>query len=202
MINLNSYINNRNIDNNMLYESYVNFGTTCINIVNSIDENKTDLNDFINEGLGSWLRKAAGVGDKIDAAASKMSDAAKKAIETTKKAAGDAWDKVKDAYTKTVSVIDAAIQKTQGLIKDVAQMLGAQVDAIESQLSDMTMSVLNSGKACAKTVQSWIDDTTDKGVNAVRGLNTLMLGAIAVSKAGLKPQDIVDMINAAAAGNQ
>ena len=131
-----------------------------------------------------------------------MSDAAKKAIETTKKAAGDAWDKVKDAYTKTVSVIDAAIQKTQGLIKDVAQMLGAQVDAIESQLSDMTMSVLNSGKACAKTVQSWIDDTTDKGVNAVRGLNTLMLGAIAVSKAGLKPQDIVDMINAAAAGNQ
>ena len=202
MINLNSYINNRNIDNNMLYESYVNFGTTCINIVNSIDENKTDLNDFINEGLGSWLRKAAGVGDKIDAAASKMSDAAKKAIETTNKAAGDAWDKVKDAYTKTVSVIDAAIQKTQGLIKDVAQMLGAQVDAIESQLSDMTMSVLNSGKACAKTVQSWIDDTTDKGVNAVRGLNTLMLGAIAVSKAGLKPQDIVDMINAAAAGNQ
>ena len=29
-----------------------------------------------------------------------------------------------------------------------------------------------------------------------------MLGAIAVSKAGLKPQDIVDMINAAADSNQ
>lgn len=201
MKDLNFYTQNNN--SQKLYEAYMQFGERCIYVVNRIDEGNNDIQFYLMyEGLGSWLRKAAGVGDKIDAKFKNMSDSAKKAIEATKKAAGAAWDKVKDVYTKTVGVIDAAIQKTQGLIKDVAQMLGAQADAIESQLADMTMSVVNSGKACAKTVQSWIDDTSDKGVNAMRGLNTLMLGAIAVSKAGLKPQDIVDMINAAAAGQQ
>ena len=199
MKNINFYTQN----NQELYESYKAFGEQLIYVATRLDEGNNDMNFYLMyEGLGSWLRKAAGVGDKVDAKFKSMSDAAKKAIETTKKAAGAAWDKVKDVYTKTVGVVDAAIQSTKGLIQDVSKMLGAQVDAIESQLSDMIMSILNSGKASAKTVQNWIDDTTDKGVNAIKGLNTLMLGAIAVSKAGLKPQDIVDMINAAAAGNQ
>lgn len=191
-----------NTNSKALYESYKSFGEKLIYVATRLDEGGNDINFYlIYEGLGSWLRKAAGAGDKVDVKFKNMSDAAKKAIEATKKVAGDAWYKVKDVYTKTIGVIDAAIQSTKGIIQDVSKMLSAQVDAIESQLADMIMSVLNSGKACAKTVQSWIDDTTDKGVNAVKGLNTLMLGAIAVSKAGLKPQDIVDMINAAAAEN-
>lgn len=191
-----------NTNSKALYESYKSFGEKLIYVATRLDEGGNDINFYlIYEGLGSWLRKAASAGDKVYVKFKNMSDAAKKAIEATKKVAGDAWYKVKDVYTKTIGVIDAAIQSTKGIIQDVSKMLGAQVDAIESQLANMIMSVLNSGKASAKTVQSWINDTTDKGVNAVKGLNTLMLGAIAVSKAGLKPQDIVDMINAAAAEN-
>ena len=106
MNNINFYTQN----NQALYESYKAFGEQLIYVATRLDEGNNDMHFYLMyEGLGSWLRKAAGLGDKIDDKFKSMSDAAKKAIEATKKAAGNAWDKVKDVYTKTVGVIDAAI---------------------------------------------------------------------------------------------
>lgn len=178
MITLQEFISGQQYTSNSLYESYMQFGQVCIDVANGVCESVE-----VEEGLGSWLRKAAGVGDKIDAAASKLSDAAKKAIENTKKAAGNAWDKVKDGYTAAVTAIDNALQKSKQFISDMAKDLGAKAEEIEAKVADTVMAITQKGGDIAKKIQTAMSDTAKVGYGTMKGLTALVCGCVMVAKA-------------------
>lgn len=180
MVSLQEFINGsyNSSDSKSLYESYMNFGATCIAVANNVCESEE-----IQEGLGSWLRKAAGVGDKIDAKAQQLSDAAKKAIENTKKAAGNAWEKVKDGYTTAVTAIDSALQKSKQFITDMAKDLGAKAEEIEGKVADTVMSIVQKGGNIAKSIQTAMKDTAKVGYGTMKGLTALVCGCVMVAKA-------------------
>ena len=180
MVSLQEFINGAysSSDSKSLYESYMNFGTTCIAVANNVCESEE-----IQEGLGSWLRKSAGVGDKIDSKLQQLSDAAKKAIENTKKAAGNAWDKVKDGYTAAVTAIDTALQKSKQFITDMSKDLGAKAEEIEGKVADTVMSIIQKGGNIGKAIQTAMQDTAKVGYGTMKGLTALVCGCVMVAKA-------------------
>lgn len=178
MVTLQEFISGQQYTSSSLYESYMQFGQVCIDVANGVCESQE-----VEEGLGSWLRKAASVGDKVDSAASKLSDAAKKAIENTKKAAGDAWDKVKSGYTKAVTAIDTALQKSKQFISDMCKDLGAKAEEIEQKTADTVMSLLQKGGDLSKKIQTAVADTAKVGYGTMKGITAIVCGCVMVAKA-------------------
>lgn len=156
----------------------------------------------IDEAAG-WLNKAVGgsTGTKEDPAKG-LSDTAKKVIEKTKTDAGDSWDSISEKYTKVIGLIDKGVQSMKNTYTDASKILGAPVENIEAKIGDFVMSVLGANKNVSKTVQGWVDDTSDKGAQSMSVFALFCVGVMSASKAALKPQDITDAITAMAADGQ
>lgn len=156
----------------------------------------------IDEAAG-WLNKvASGSTDTADDTVKDLSDTAKKVIEKTKKEAGDSWDSISDKYTKVIGLIDKGVQSMKSTYADASKSLGAPVENIEAKIGDFVMSVLGANKNVSKTIQGWVDDTSDKGAQSMSWFALFCVGVMSVTKAALKPQDITDAITAMASDGQ
>lgn len=154
----------------------------------------------INEATG-WLNKAANATSE-NSSSKDLSDTAKKVIEKTQKEAGDNWDKISEQYTKVISLIDKGIQNMKNTYTDISKLLGASTEDVETKIGDFVMSVLSVNKNVSKTVQAWLDDTSDKGVQSMSAFSIFCIGILSASKATLKQQDIADAITAMASDGQ
>lgn len=154
----------------------------------------------IDETAG-WLNKAANAPSE-NSSSKDLSDTAKKVIEKTQKEAGDNWDKISEQYTKVISLIDKGIQNMKNTYTDISKLLGASAEDVETKIGDFVMSVLSANKNVSKTVQAWLDDTSDKGVQSMSAFSIFCIGILSASKATLKQQDIADAITAMASNGQ
>lgn len=154
----------------------------------------------LNEGLGSWLRKLAEKGDKIDKKAAelkqatqekvkKMSDDAKSAIATVKAKAGDSWDKVKDTYISAVATVDDAIQNAKTSVEDAIKGAGIKVSAFTATSAQILSNLYAKGK---DKLANSLKDT-----KRAAAFNALILGAILCKKNGIDSSTILDILSAA-----
>ena len=154
----------------------------------------------LNEGLGSWLRKLADKGDKIDKQANelkqsaqekikKMSNDAKEAIETVKSNAGDSWDKVKDTYVSVVATIDDAVQNAKSSVEDAVRGAGIKMSSFVATSAQVLSNLYAQGKD--KLANSL------KETKRVAAFNALILGAILCKKNGIDSSTILDILSAA-----
>lgn len=113
----------------------------------------------LNESLGGkYAKLIANIKDKYKEFEDKgkklldsCSEACKKAIETVKKKAGDAWEKIKDTYTSLISIIDMAMKKSATAIKQLSQLLDFNIVDIENKIVSGYIYILsNAGKAADK----------------------------------------------------
>lgn len=199
MRTITEYLNSSNSNEFMLFEN-INEEMTLQEVYESLFDKMFDENMQLNEGLGDWLRKLADKGDKVDAKAKelkdaakqkidKMSDDAKKAIEGAKQKAGDAWDSIKDTYTAAVATVDDALQNAKASIEDVVKKSGVKMDAFMS--------------ATAQTITNLYAQGKDKLANAFKdtkntaAMQTLMLGAILCKNNGINSSQMLDILSAA-----
>ena len=154
----------------------------------------------LNEGLGSWLRKLAEKGDKIDKKAAelkqatqekvkKMSDDAKSAIATVKAKAGDSWDKVKDTYISAVATVDDAIQNAKTSVEDAIKGAGIKVSAFTATSAQILSNLYAKGK---DKLANSLKDT-----KRAAAFNALILGAVLCKKNGIDSSTILDILSAA-----
>lgn len=154
----------------------------------------------LNEGLGSWFRKLADKGDKIDKKAAelkqatqekvkKMSDDAKSAIATVKAKAGDSWDKVKDTYISAVATVDDAIQNAKTSVEDAIKGAGIKVSAFTATSAQILSNLYAKGK---DKLANSLKDT-----KRAAAFNALILGAILCKKNGIDSSTILDILSAA-----
>lgn len=199
MRTITEYLNSSNSNEFMLFEN-INEEMTLQEVYESLFDKMFDENMQLNEGLGDWLRKLADKGDKVDAKAKelkdaakqkidKMSDDAKNAIEGAKQKAGDAWDSIKDTYTAAVATVDDALQNAKASIEDVVKKSGVKMDAFMS--------------ATAQTITNLYAQGKDKLANAFKdtkntaAMQTLMLGAILCKNNGINSSQMLDILSAA-----
>ena len=154
----------------------------------------------LNEGLGSWLRKLAEKGDKIDKRAAelkqatqekvkKMSDDAKSAIATVKAKAGDSWDKVKDTYISAVATVDDAIQNAKTSVEDAIKGAGIKISAFTAISAQILSNLYAKGK---DKLANSLKDT-----KKAAAFNALILGAVLCKKNGIDSSTILDILSAA-----
>lgn len=99
MKSLNEYLNN-------CYLSNSNFVFENLDTKDSLQEVYEEIgyqmieNDMLCEDLGSWLRKLAAKGDKLDAKASDLRDAAKEKLKNLSDSAKNAIENVKRQLEK------------------------------------------------------------------------------------------------------
>lgn len=199
MRTITEYLNSSNSNEFMLFEN-INEEMTLQEVYESLFDKMFDENMQLNEGLGDWLRKLADKGDKVDAKAKelkdaakqkidKMSDDAKNAIAGAKQKAGDAWDSIKDTYTAAVATVDDALQNAKASIEDVVKKSGVKMDAFMS--------------ATAQTITNLYAQGKDKLANAFKdtkntaAMQTLMLGAILCKNNGINSSQMLDILSAA-----
>lgn len=154
----------------------------------------------LNEGLGSWLRKLAEKGDKIDKRAAelkqatqekvkKMSDDAKSAIATVKAKAGDSWDKVKDTYISAVATVDDAIQNAKTSVEDAIKGAGIKISVFTATSAQILSNLYAKGK---DKLANSLKDT-----KRAAAFNALILGAVLCKKNGIDSSTILDILSAA-----
>ena len=154
----------------------------------------------LNEGLGSWFRKLAEKGDKIDKKAAelkqatqekikKMSDDAKSAIETVKAKAGDSWDKVKDTYISAVTTVDDAIQNAKASVENAIKGAGIKISAFTAISAQILSNLYAKGK---DKLANSLKDT-----KKAAAFNALILGAMLCKKNGIDSSTILDILSAA-----
>lgn len=199
MRTITEYLNSSNSNEFMLFEN-INTEMSLQEVYESLFNKMFDEDMQLNEGLGDWLRKLAGKGDKIDAKAKelkdsakekidKMSDDAKKAIEAVKQKAGDSWDSVKDTYTAAVATIDDALQNAKASVEDVVKKSGIKMEAFMAATAQTITNLYAQGKdKLANTFQ----DTKHTAA-----MQTLMLGAILCKNNGIDSSQMLDILAAA-----
>lgn len=154
----------------------------------------------LNEGLGSWFRKLAEKGDKIDKKADelkqatqekvkKMSDDAKSAIATVKAKAGDSWDNVKNTYISAVAIVDDAIQNAKTSVEDAIKGAGIKISAFTATSAQILSNLYAKGK---DKLANSLKDT-----KKAAAFNALILGAILCKKNGIDSSTILDILSAA-----
>ena len=154
----------------------------------------------LNEGLGSWFRKLADKGDKIDKKAAelkqatqekvkKMSDDAKSAIAAVKAKAGDSWDKVKDTYISAVATVDDAIQNAKTSVEDAIKGAGIKISVFTATSAQILSNLYAKGK---DKLANSLKDT-----KRAAAFNALILGAVLCKKNGIDSSTILDILSAA-----
>lgn len=144
----------------------------------------------------SWMNAASDNSNSSNNNSTKLSGYAQKALEATQKAAGNNWDSIKDKYTKTLTVVDNVLTNNlKQTVADTLKVTGANMDTLVAKLADMTMNVQQFGDKLGEQVTSFIDDTSGKGVQSMTPIVSLMCSALEANKVGLKPNDMVTLIN-------
>lgn len=199
MRTITEYLNSSNSNEFMLFES-INTEMSLQEVYESLFDKMFYEDMQLNEGLGDWLRKLAGKGDKIDAKAKelkdaakakidKMSDAAKNAIEAAKQKSGDAWDSVKDTYTSAVAAIDDAIQNAKASVEDMVTKAGIKMEAFVATAGQVMSNMYATGKE--KLANSF------KDTKRAAAFNALLLGAILCKNNGIDSSQMLDILAAA-----
>ena len=199
MRTITEYLNYSNSNEFMLFES-INTEMSLQEVYESLFNKMFDEDMELNEGVGDWLRKLAGKGDKIDAKAKelkdaakakidKMSDAAKNAIEAAKQKAGDSWDSVKDTYTSAVAAIDDAIQNAKASVEDMVTNAGIKMEAFVATAGQVMSNMYATGKE--KLANSF------KDTKRAAAFNALLLGAILCKNNGIDSSQMLDILAAA-----
>ena len=199
MRTITEYLNSSNSNELMLFEN-INTEISLQEVYESLFNKMFDEDMQLNEGLGDWLRKLASKGDKVDAKAkelkdaakekiAKMSDDAKNAIEAVKQKAGDAWDSVKDTYTAAVATIDDALQNSKASIEDVVKKSGIKMEAFMAATAQTITNLYAQGKDKLAN--------TFKDTKHTAAMQTLMLGAILCKNNGIDSSQMLDILAAA-----
>ena len=199
MRTITEYLNSSNSNEFMLFES-INTEMSLQEVYESLFDKMFNEDRQLNEGLGDWLRKLAGKGDKIDAKAKelkdaakakidKISDAAKNAIEAAKQKAGDAWDSVKDTYTSAVATIDDAIQNAKASVEDMVTKAGIKMETFVATAGQVMSNMYAQGKE--KLANSF------KDTKKAAAFNALLLGAILCKNNGIDSSQMLDILSAA-----
>lgn len=199
MRTITEYLNYSNSNEFMLFES-IDTEMSLQEVYESLFDKMFDEDMQLNEGLGDWLRKLAGKGDKIDAKAKelkdaakakidKISDAAKNAIEGAKQKVGDAWDSVKDTYTSAVVAIDDAIQNAKASVEDMVTKAGIKMETFVATAGQVMSNMYATGKE--KLANSF------KDTKKAAAFNALLLGAILCKNNGIDSSQMLDILAAA-----
>lgn len=205
-----SYVEiNHNYKGTPLFESYeIEQFESLQEVYEAIfDKLFDEENECLNEGFGSFFGKLAKWGDKADKKISdfkqsvqdkvkSLSDAAKNAIETAKKKAGDAWDKVKDTYTSVVASIDNSLKASKDTIVKFAVNAKMKVDELESKIASIITNAMASGKELGEKLMNILASPV-QGTLLVAYFTT----ALAASKGGIKSDTLLDVLSAAVGNN-
>ena len=191
MKSLNEYLNNLYLNNlNLVFEN--------LDDKNSLQEVYEEIgyqmieNDMLCEGLGSWLRKLAAKGDKLDAKASSLrdavkeklknlSDSAKAAIENVKKAAGDKWESMKKTYESIVATVDSAVQSSKGAIEAISKTFA---------------NAIATGSDFGKKLIDWASSSNDADKKIVSAITTFSTAALTAKKSGVDPNTLYSVLKA------
>lgn len=202
MKSLNEYLNG-------VYLNNANFVFENLDEQNSLQEVYEAIgyqmleDDMLCEGLGSWLRKLASKGDKLDAKAAalrdsakdklkSLSDSAKAAIENVKKEAGDKWEKIKDTYQSIVATVDSAVQSSKGAIEAIAKSIGQNVATIETAISTAFANAIVSGSEFGKKLADWVSKSGDKKI--LSAISTFSTAALTAKKAGVDTNTLYSIL--------
>lgn len=143
----------------------------------------------------AWMSSSKGAVAGDDAG--KLSGYAQKALAATRKEAGNSWDNIKDKYTKTLAAVDAVVGgNLKQTIADTLRLTGANMDTLVAKLADMTMNLQQFGDKVGQNATAYTEDTSGNGVKSLTPMVSLMCAALQASKGGMKPSDIVTLINA------
>ena len=161
---------------------YEGINSNCKTLQESY-ENIFDMMFSVNEGLftsigkklADWGSKAAKTGENIDKRITNASDSAKRAINTAKVKAGNAWKKVKDSYTSVILAVDDAIKASKDSIADLCKQAKIKIEDY---------------------IGKWVSDTT-KGAQKFAALNTLLMGAMLARKTGIDSSMALEILSAA-----
>ena len=202
MKTLNEYMNSSLNDEILLLFEGIDTEQTLEEVYEELFDKMFDSeNDYqVNEGLGSFFRKLAGKGDKIDAKASELkskvegqikqlSDAAQKSIDAAKKKAGEKWDEIKDTYTAAVASIDTVVQKSSTQIEDILKNANISVENFMSASAKVMTNMYANGK------EALANSFGDAGKAAA--FNTLLIAAMLCKKNGIDSSSILDILSMA-----
>ena len=145
----------------------------------------------------AWMSSSNNGGGNNDGGGSKLSGYAQKALAATQKEAGGSWDNIKDKYTKTLAAVDAVLGgNLKQTVADTLKITGANMDTLVAKLTDMTMNLQQFGDKVGQNVTAYTEDTSGSGVKSLTPMVSLMCAALQANKGGMKPSDIVTLINA------
>lgn len=151
--------------------------------------------DVANEAA-AWMSSSNNGGGNNDGSG-KLSGYAQKALAATQKEAGNSWDNIKDKYTKTLAAVDAVLSvNLKQTVADTLKLTGANMDTLVAKLADMTMNLQQFGDKVGQNVTAYTEDTSGNGVKSLTPMISLMCAALQANKGGMKPSDIVTLINA------
>ena len=199
MITLKEYLNHSANEHAMIFET-LDTEMSLYDVYVEMYDRMFDEDCQLNEGLGSWLRKLADKGDKIDKRANelkqsaqekikKMSNDAKEAIETVKSNAGDSWNKVKDTYVSVVATIDDAVQNAKSSVEDAVRGAGIKMSSFVATSAQVLTNLYTQGK---DKLANSLKDT-----KKAAAFNAILLGAILCKKNGIDSSTILDILSAA-----
>lgn len=156
--------------------------------------------EFINnikEGA-AWMDKTdTNNQSNTDNSESKLSGYAQKALTNVQKEAGDKWDSIKDKYKKTLTAVDTVLTNNlKQTVSDTLKITGANMDALVQKLTDMTMNLQSFGDKVGQNATAYTEDTTGNGIKSLTPMLSLMMSALQANKTGMKPADMVTLINA------
>ena len=206
MKSLNEYLNNLYLNNlNIVFEN-LDDKTSLQEVYEEIGYQMIE-NDMLCEGLGSWLRKLASKGDKLDAKAASirdaakeklknLSDSAKAAIENVKKAAGDKWESMKKTYESIVATVDSAVQSSKGAIEAISKTIGQKVSNIETALSTTFANAIATGSDFDKKLIDWASSSNDADKKIVSAITTFSTAALTAKKSGVDANTLYSVLKA------
>lgn len=194
------YEYNSNILKSAIYEG---INSNCTTLQESY-ENIFDMMFSVNEGfftnigkkLTDWGSKAAKTGENIDKRITNASDAAKRAINTAKVKAGNAWKKVKDSYTSVILAVDDAIKASKDSIADLCKQAKIKIEDFEAKCALIYANAMSKSQEIADNIGKWVSDST-KGAQRFAALNTLLMGAMLARKTGIDSSMALEILSAA-----
>ena len=120
-------------------KAYEEFGESLLKDIQIVENAGEDIDESLSEKIANAKKVANELKNKVT---DKISDTASQAIETIKKKAGDAWEKIKDIYTTIVSFVDQTITKIKPVIKNLSDIFKRTEAEIEYMLSKIYVSII------------------------------------------------------------
>lgn len=172
-------------------KAYEEFGESLLKDIQIVENAGEDIDEGLTEKIANAKKVANELKNKVT---DKISDTASQAIETIKKKAGDAWEKIKDIYTTIVSFVDQTITKIKPVIKNLSDIFKRTEAEIEYMLSKIYVSIITTS-----TDTNFIDmiQKFPKTTQQILLINLLLLSAGALnSNFGIDISFLGDVVRA------